>query len=160
MQVELRKYQIILLARQHRAQVESQWVGKDAAVPRILVGNHPEEQRWELTNIIPRASWCSGGQDDGDDSSPFDISKSNLNDSVNDNNDNNNNSNNNHDDGTENDDDMDVSADKADINKDAQDEHQPRLTPKSLSSLTGRTSPPRHPHSMFFNAWRVATLSS
>jgi hypothetical protein len=74
-------------------------------------------------------------------SSPFDISKSNLNDSVNDNNDNNNNSNNNHDDGTENDDGMDLSADKADINKDAQDEHQPRLTPKSLSSLTGRTSP-------------------
>jgi hypothetical protein len=77
--------------------------------------------------------------------SPFDISKNNLNDSVNDTNDNNNNSNNNHDDGTENDDGMDLSADKTDINKDAQDEHQPRLTPKSLSSLTGRTSPPPPP---------------
>ena len=78
--------------------------------------------------------------------SPYDnISKNNLNDSVNDNNDNNNNSNNNHDDGTENDDGMDLSADKTDINKDAQDEHQPRLTPKSLSSLTGRTSPPPPP---------------
>lgn len=77
--------------------------------------------------------------------SSFDISKNNLNDSVNDNNDNNNNSNNNHDDGTENDDGMDLSADKADINKDAHDEHQPRLTPKSLSSLTGRTSPPPPP---------------
>jgi hypothetical protein len=73
--------------------------------------------------------------------SPFDISKNNLNDSVNDNNDNNNN----HDDLTENDDGMDLSADKTDINKDAQDEHQPRLTPKSLSSLTGRTSPPPPP---------------
>jgi hypothetical protein len=77
--------------------------------------------------------------------SPYDISKNNLNDSVNDNNDNNNNSNNNHDDGTENDDGMDLSADKNDINKDAHDEHQPRLTPKSLSSLTGRTSPPPPP---------------
>lgn len=75
-------------------------------------------------------------------SSSFDISKSNLNDSVSENNDNNNN---NHDDGTENDDGMDLSADKTDINKDAQDEHQPRLTPKSLSSLTGRTSPPQPP---------------
>lgn len=74
-------------------------------------------------------------------SASFDISKNNLNDSVNDNNDNNNNSNNNHDDGTENDDGMDLSADKTDINKDAHDEHQPRLTPKSLSSLTGRSSP-------------------
>lgn len=69
--------------------------------------------------------------------SSFDISKSNLNDSVNEINDNNNNSNN-HDDGTENDDGMDLSADKADINK---DENQPRLTPKSLASLTGRMSP-------------------
>jgi hypothetical protein len=80
--------------------------------------------------------------------SPFDISKNNLNDSVNDNNDNNNNSNNNHDDPTENDEGMDLSsADKTDINKDgsAHDEHQPRLTPKSLSSLTGRTSPPPPP---------------
>ena len=79
--------------------------------------------------------------------SPFDISKSNLNDSVNDNNDNNNNSNNNHD-GTENDDgmmDVSSSADKADINKDAHDDHQPRLTPKSLSSLTGRLSPTQPP---------------
>lgn len=78
--------------------------------------------------------------------SPFDISKSNLNDSVNDNNDNNNNSNNNHD-GTENDDGMDLSssADKADINKDGHDDHQPRLTPKSLSSLTGRLSPTQPP---------------
>lgn len=75
-------------------------------------------------------------------SSPFDISKSNLNDSVSEINDNNNN---NHDDGTENDDGLDLSADKADINKDAHDEHQPRLTPKSLSSLTGRTSPPPPP---------------
>lgn len=75
----------------------------------------------------------------------LDISKNNLNDSVNDNNDNNNNSNNNHDDGTENDDGMDLSAEKADINKDAYDEHQPRLTPKSLSSLTGRTSPNQSP---------------
>lgn len=75
-------------------------------------------------------------------SSSFDISKSNLNDSVSENNDNNNN---NHDDGTENDDGMDLSADKTDINKDAHDEHQPRLTPKSLSSLTGRTSPPAPP---------------
>lgn len=77
--------------------------------------------------------------------SPLDISKNNLNlnDSVIENNDNNNN---NHD-GTENDDGMDGSSavDKADINKDAHDDHQPRLTPKSLSSLTGRLSPTQPP---------------
>lgn len=77
-------------------------------------------------------------------SSPFDISKSNLNDSdlINNLNDSVNDNNNN---GTDNDDGMDLSADKTDINKDALDEHQPRLTPKSLSSLTGRTSPPPPP---------------
>jgi hypothetical protein len=72
--------------------------------------------------------------------SPLDninINKNNLIDSVNDNNDNNNNSSN-HDDGTENDDGMEQSLSEK---NDKDDEPQPRLTPKSLSSLTGRSSP-------------------
>lgn len=79
--------------------------------------------------------------------SPLDninINKNNLIDSVNDNNDNNNNSNN-HDDGTENDDGMEHSLSEKATDKDGHEEPQPRLTPKSLSLLTGRSSPAQPP---------------